>query len=190
MAAGVVRRPFGLRGEVYVHPDPDVADPFPVGQSYRAVGEGDAQPGEDSAPMLTVVSSAVHKGLQIVRFDGVDDREQATALRDLVLWRAAAATDLDDDAFWADELIGRAVVDADGDPVGTLTGLRDGPAHDYLVVTDARGREVLVPAVSDLVDVQADRVVLTPLSGLFDLDDGAPDAPGPPGEAGTARGAP
>lgn len=159
-----------------MHPDPDLADPFLVGQTYRAVADGQAAEHRDveSAKLLTVASSAIHKGLQIVRFAGVEDREQATALRDLVLWRDAAPADLDEDAFWADELLGCPVVDANGLSVGTLTGVRDGPAHDYLVVTDVRGREVLVPSVGDMVEVLPGRVVLNVPPGLLEED----DAPG------------
>jgi 16S rRNA processing protein RimM len=160
VAVGVVRRPFGLDGEVFVHPDPDLGEDFPAGRRYRVAGH--AQLTE-----LTVTDSWVHRGLQVVRFAEVADRDAALALRDAVLWRAADADDLDEDAFWTEDLVGRPVVDAEGHPLGNVDGVLDGTAHDYLVVGD-----VLVPAVADLVTVEPDRVVVRPPPGLFDPESG------------------
>lgn len=174
VAVGVVRKPFGLRGAVFVHPDRDLPEAFAPGSVY-ATARGP----------LTVVESMVHRGMQIVTFAGVADREGAGALRDLVLERDAAPDDLaaeDAEAFWTDQVLGRAVLDADGAPLGEVADLRDGAAHDYLVVRTPGGREVLVPAVAELVEITPDRVVVQTLPGLFDGDAekaGAP--PQPPG---------
>lgn len=161
VAAGVVRRPFGLRGLVYVHPDPDVADPFPPGRTY------DVQGAEGLPASLTVAESVLHGHRRVVRFEGVDDRDGAVALRDAVLVRAARAGDLDDDAFWTADLVGSSVV-TDGVEVGTVTAVTDGTAHDYLVIADRSGREVLVPAVAELVAVERGRVIVAPVPGLLD----------------------
>jgi 16S rRNA processing protein RimM len=166
VAVGVIRRPFGLRGQVFVHPDPDLDEDFAVGRRFRALAPG----GDQAARELTVAASMVHRGMRIVHFADVDDREAAAALRDAVLWREATDRDLDAEAFWASDLLGLPVVDEQGRALGTVSSLRDGPAHDYLVLTDHLDREVLIPAVADLVTVQADRVVLRDLPGLLDSD--------------------
>ena len=126
---GVVRKPFGLRGDLFVHPDPDLAEDFPPGRSYRV------EPAEGLPATLTVASTMVHRGLRIVRFVGYEDRDAAADLYGAVLRRDALPTDVDADTVWSDDLLGRAVVDQSGAPVGTLTGVGDGAAHDYLVVT-------------------------------------------------------
>ncbi len=163
VAVGVVRKPFGLRGEVYVHPDADLGDEFDVGERYRV-----RDPGPGVPDTLVVESTLLHRGMRIVGFEGIEDRDAAAALRDTVLWREADPFDLAADAFWADELVGRPVTDEAGTLLGTLTGVRDGTAHDYLVVTDPGGTEVLVPAVEEFVTVEPERVVLRPVPGLFD----------------------
>ena len=163
VAVGVVRRPFGLRGAVFVHPDPDVTDDFAPGAVY-ATAEGP----------LTVRDSMLHRGMRVVTFTGVDDREAAAGLYDRVLERAASAQDLEDEdaeTFWTDELLGRPVTDPDGASLGTVADLRDGAAHDYLVVAVPGGGEVWVPAVAELVEVTPDRVVVRPPAGLFDDPD-------------------
>ncbi|MPZ88690.1 MAG: 16S rRNA processing protein RimM [Nitriliruptorales bacterium] len=166
VAVGVIRRPFGLRGEVFVHPDPDLDDEFSIGERFRAVPPTPNQ----EARELTVDGTMLHRGMRIVSFAGVDDRDSASLLRDFVLWREAYGEDLDAEAFWASDLLGLPVVDEHGAAVGEVTGLRDGPAHDYLVLTPAHGREVLIPAVAHLVTVETDRVVLRAMPGLLDLD--------------------
>lgn len=163
VAVGVVRRPFGLNGDVFVHPDPDLDEDFAVGRRYRAGG---------ADRFLQVAATAVHRGLRVVRFADVDDRDAALALRDVVLYRPAEARDVGDGAFWADDLVGMQVVDERGRALGTLAAVTDGTAHDYLVVRDPAGRDVLVPAVEELVTVRPRRIVLRPPAGLFDPAEG------------------
>lgn len=156
VAVGIVGKPLGLRGEVYVQPDPDLEVEFPAGAVYDA---GDRT--------LAVVASRLHGNRRVVRFDGVETREAAEALRGHVLTVDRDEVDLDEDAFWADDILGRDVVTADGEHVGTVAGLADGAAHDYLVVVSAGGEELLVPAVAELVEVTGGRIVVQPLPGLL-----------------------
>lgn len=159
VTVGVVGKPHGLRGEVTVRADPDLTDEFPPGAVYLVAG------GEDR---LTVATSRLHGNRRLVRFEGVDDRDAAEALRGAELALPRSEIALQQDAFWVDELVGRAVTDRDGRPLGTVTDVTDGQAHDYLVVTDPAGHEALVPVVADLVDVTDDAVVVDAIPGLLD----------------------
>jgi 16S rRNA processing protein RimM len=158
VVAGVVGKPFGILGEVFVFPDPDIADDFAPGTSYtRADG-----------PALVVAATRVHRARRLVRFEGVADRTAAEALRGAVLHLPRDRAVLDDDALWTADLIGREVVDDAGAVVGIVEGAVDGPAHDYLVLARPDGGELLIPAVTELVDVDADPIVLHPIPGLLD----------------------
>lgn len=161
VAVGVVGKPLGLRGEVYVQADPDLGVEFAPGAAFTA-----------GADTLTVATSRLHGNRRVLRFDGVETREAAEALRGRVLTVARDDLDLESDAFWADELIGRPVVTAAGAPVGTVTGVADGAAHDYLLVAGEGGGELLIPAVDQLVEVTAERIVVQPVPGLL----GEPEA--------------
>ncbi|MEX0659660.1 MAG: ribosome maturation factor RimM [Egibacteraceae bacterium] len=156
VAVGVVGKPLGLRGEVYVLADPDLGVEFAPRATFRA-----------GADTLTVATSRLHGNRRVLRFDGVETREAAEALRGRVLTAARDDLDLEPDAFWADELIGLPVVTAAGAQVGTVTGVADGAAHDYLVVADGHGQELLIPAVDQLVDVTPERIVVAPVPGLL-----------------------
>lgn len=158
VVVGVVGKPVGLRGEVYVRPDPDVGDDFARGRSYASSRGG----------QLTVASSRVHAGKQVVHFDGVATRAAAEALRGVELRLSRAAVGLDEDAFWTSDLLGREVVDDGGALVGVLEATVDGAAHDYLVVARPDGGEILVPAVAELVEVGDERIVVHAIPGLLD----------------------
>lgn len=160
VVVGVVAKPLGLKGEVFVRPDPDVAHEFTVGEAFTI-----------DARRLVVAAARLHSGRQVVRFEGIDTREGVEELRGTVLTVPKEAVELDEDAFWNDDLLGREVVDQNGELVGILEATMDGAAHDYLVVARPDGGEVLVPAVAELVDVQPDQIVVQAIPGL--LDDGA-----------------
>ena len=157
---GVISKPLGLKGEVFVRPDPDVAHDFTAGETF--VVEGGRQ--------LTVAASRSHSGRLVLRFAGVETREQVEQLRGLVLEVPRDEVALDDDTFWNDDLLGREVVDDQGDLVGVLEATMDGAAHDYLVVARPDGAEVLIPAVAELVDITPDAIVVKAIPGLLDVD--------------------
>lgn len=164
---GVVAKPFGVHGDVYVRPDVDLDHEFPPGCSYETPGR-----------TLTVERSRLHSGRRVVRFAGVGDRTGAEALRGLILQLPASQVTLAEDAFWTADLLGAEVVDDAGALVGVLEGTLDGPAHDYLVIARTDGGEVLIPVVDDLVDLRGDRIVVHAIPGLLD-----PDAAEASGEA-------
>jgi 16S rRNA processing protein RimM len=160
VVVGVVAKPLGLKGEAFVRPDPDVLHEFAPGETFTVDGR-----------VLVVAAARSHSGRQVVRFEGVDTREAIEELRGSVLTIPRDAVELDEDAFWNDDLLGREVFDHRGELLGILEATADGAAHDYLVVARGDGGEVLVPAVAELVEVEADRIVVQAIPGLF--DDGA-----------------
>jgi 16S rRNA processing protein RimM len=166
VVAGVVGKAFGIKGETYVFGDPDFDEPFAVGTAYPATRPDGRPAGE-----LVVARSAIHKGRRIVRFEGVEDRDAAEALRGLRLHVPRGEVQLDPDAFWTADLLGREVLDDDGAVVGVVEAALDGAAHDYLVVARPDGGEVLIPAVPQLVEVTADAVVVHAIPGLLDPDE-------------------
>lgn len=157
---GVIAKPLGLKGEVFVRPDPDVGHEFTAGDAFLAPPDR----------RLVVEAARLHSGRQVVRFEGVTTREAVEELRGTVLAVPRDSVSLDDDAFWNEDLLGREVVDDSGTLVGVLESTLDGAAHDYLVIARPDGGEVMVPAVADLVDISAERIVIHAIPGLLDDD--------------------
>ena len=100
--------------------------------------------------------------LGLVRFDGIDDRNAAEALRGTVL--SADAPETGGDELWVHELIGAEVRDRAGVVLGSVVAVEANPAHDLLVLESG----ALVPVV--FVTAQAGRIVTVDIpEGLLDL---------------------
>jgi 16S rRNA processing protein RimM len=108
----------------------------------------------------------------VARLKGVTDREAAERLRNAELFvprdRLPAS---ETDEFYHADLIGLAVVDAAGDPLGTVTAVHNFGAGDLIEVRPAADRDtVMLPftqAVVPQVDIAGGRIVVSPPEGVF-----------------------
>jgi 16S rRNA processing protein RimM len=69
--------------------------------------------------------------------------------------------------------VGCRVEDGAGREIGVVRGIWETGAADVLVIEDAAGREILVPAAESVlreVDLAGGRVVIDAPPGLLDLD--------------------
>ncbi|MBZ5733166.1 ribosome maturation factor RimM [Nocardioides sp. TRM66260-LWL] len=168
LVVGRVGKPHGIRGEVTVDVRTDEPERrFAPGAVLRAEpGRGVA-----AAPRsLTVESRRWHQQTLLVAFAEIPDRTAAEAARGLVLHAQVDPEErpADPEEFYDHQLIGLAVHDVDGTPLGTVASLVHG-AQDLLVIDTTDGREALVPFVSALVpevDLDAGRVVVADRPGL------------------------
>lgn len=107
----------------------------------------------------------------VVTFEGVESREHAESLRGRSLYIASnARRPLADDEFWPDEMIGLAVVDQRGAPVGTVRDVETGLSQDRMIVESSSGTFIvpLVAALVPEVDVLGGRVVVDLPAGFTD----------------------
>ena len=111
--------------------------------------------------VLVVKAGAKHQQRYIVSFEGTSTREQAEALRGLVL--SAPGLD-DDDAIWIDELFNAQVYDQDGILRGKVIEVEENPASDILILDTG----FLVP-LAFVVEVEANtRIDIEAPKGLFE----------------------
>ena len=105
-----------------------------------------------------------------MKFEGVDDRDAADALRGPLYVESSDARELDAGEFWEHDLTGLEVVRAGTDErVGTVSYVQPGPAQDLLVLDTPAG-ERLIPFVAEIVtavDLDAGRVTVDPPEGLL-----------------------
>jgi 16S rRNA processing protein RimM len=137
LAGGRVGRPHGLDGSFHVlEPRPALLE---LGATVR-VGERETE----------IVRRAGTDDRPIVRLDGVDTREAAGALRGVeVLLPRSAAPALEDDEWWAEDLVGCRVVDGPRE-LGHVERLLPLPSCEVLEVA-AGDERFLVPLVRDAV---------------------------------------
>jgi 16S rRNA processing protein RimM len=166
LVVGRIGRAHGLRGEVLVDVRTDEPEARMAPGAVLATDPGTAGP-------LTIATGRVHSGRLLLHFAGVTDRTGAEALRGVLLLADIDpdARPQDEDEWYDHQLVGLDVVRVDGAPVGEVREVLHLPGHDVLAVTRPDGTEVLVPFVSEIVpevDVEANRLVVTPPPGLLD----------------------
>ncbi len=156
-----------MRGEVTVrlHTD-DPVGRFVAGARLRT----EAPAGATVPATLTVRSARRHRDRWLLGFEEIPDRTGAEQLRGT---RLLAATPGQQDGWYEEQLTGIPVEGPDGRLLGTVSGLRPGPAQDLLVLDLVGGRTASVPFVAALVpvvDVPGHRIVVDPPPGLLDLE--------------------
>ena len=154
---GEIVRPQGIRGEVKLRAM--TSDPGRYARletvyllengSYRAV---------------RVLSGRAQQGFAYLKLDGVNDRNQAEALRGRgVFVDRAHAIELGEDENFVCDLIGLKAVDTQGNAVGRLTDvLTPNSVCDVYVFSTPRG-EMMMPALRRVVkevDLTAGRMLL------------------------------
>lgn len=156
LEAGKIVNTHGVRGEVRIQPWADDAA-FLLGFRTFYI---------DGAP-VHVAHSRVHKGMLVVKFQGVDDVNAAMTLKNRVVSIARADVTLPDGQYFQQDLLGIAVETDVGEPVGTL---HDVDAAARQVEDLAQGaREVLIPDRPEFVrsiDPAAGRMVVHLIEGM------------------------
>ena len=138
LTVGVIGRPHGLDGS------------FHVSRARAALLEHGAEVFVDGHPR-TVERRSGTPDRPIIRLSGATDRTAAEALRgqELRVPRSAVGP-LDDDEYWAEDLVGCAVVDGAA-AVGTVRRLLAYPSCELLEVERTGRPMLLVPLVRDAV---------------------------------------
>jgi 16S rRNA processing protein RimM len=156
---GRIVAPYGVLGWVKVMPDTEVIDGL---KQYSTWWLGKA--GNWKAHQLSKLK--IHKELLVVKLDGVDDRDQAFALKgqQIAIPRAELPAPGIDEYYWAD-LIGLTVLNQESICFGKITSLLETGANDVLVVKPVKSsaaesvdyplakdrRERLIPYVADVI---------------------------------------
>ena len=105
---------------------------------------------------------AVHGTALVAKLKGIEDREQAAALRgcQVAVPRAALPAGADGEYYWAD-LQGLRVANLQGEPLGVVAGLLKTGANQVLVVRGERERLIpFVDAVVKSVDLERGELVV------------------------------
>jgi 16S rRNA processing protein RimM len=156
---GRVTAPFGVSGEVRVVTETD----FPERLAERPLFVG-----PDHRPMR-VEHARPHGREMLLKLGGVDTVEAAEALRGAELSIAIAdATPLPPGRYYLHQIVGLEVWTVNGERYGEVREVLSRLANDIYVV-DRAGKEVLVPAIADVVkeiDIAAGRMVIDVIPGL------------------------
>lgn len=173
---GRIGKAHGIRGDVTVEVRTDEPE-------RRFVDGATLLVQHDTHPALVIEHARDHSGRLLLKFDGIDDRNSAEALRGLILEADVDPDELpeDTDEYYDRQLIGLAAQTKDGLELGTITDVVHLPGHDLLAVHSELFGEVLVPFVQEIVtevDLMDGVVVMDPPGGLFGEVDEIGETPG------------
>ena len=119
-----------------------------------------------------ILEVAYPRGYPCIVFEGYENATAADALRDTLIEIAEEELPpLPEGEFYVHDLVGLAVVDADGDAIGQLAEVLRTGANDVYLVRREGARDLLIPAIPEVildVDPAAGRMRIELLPGLLE----------------------
>lgn len=159
---GVIVGAHGVAGEVKVIPQSDFPERFAQLETVFVKQGNQARP-------LAVTESRCHpgRGQVILRFEGIDDREAAAALRGAEVYiPVSQLMPLAEGQYYQFQVLGLEVVTTTGKSLGRVTEILRTGANDIYVTECA-----LIPALDSVVkqiDPERSRILIEPMAGLLD----------------------
>jgi 16S rRNA processing protein RimM len=164
---GIIGAAQGLRGEVRVKPYTE--EPLALSE-YGTLYDADGRAFE-----ILVIRQT--KEMAVIRFRGVNDRNQAEALNGTELYVERDALDdeeLDEEEYFYTDLEGLEALDADGNSYGVISAIFDFGAGDILELTQVDKRAQLIPFTETSVleiDFEGGTILIDPTAaGLVNTD--------------------
>ena len=163
LETGKITGTHGLKGEVRVQPWADSPD---------FLTEFDELYLDNGAKKIGISSARVHKNMIIMKIKGVDTIEQADALRNKVIYLDRDDVELEEGAYFIQDLLGLDVFDCEtGEILGKLEDVSETGSNDIYHVRTTDGAEVLIPVIPDVVreiSPEDGYIRIFRMKGLFD----------------------
>ena len=161
---GIIVKPQGIRGELRVLPTTDDPERFQLLiDDYVVV----------NAQTYKLTQARQHKGLVIVKFEGINDRNAAEELlRGVIVIPSEKALPLARDEYYVRDLVGLTVESDDKEELGIITQIINTNANDVYVVSPQQGRPFMIPAIKSVVlsvSLSDKKMVVKMMEGLRDL---------------------
>ena len=163
--AGFVRRPHGVKGELLVEVDSNYKAAISPGSVIYL--------GENHLPMNLFSCRPHNQGL-LIQLDEIINPEQAGQYRLQPIFVSSSVTrkELQSGDYYSDEIIGLSVRDDLDHDLGKVTEIIETGANDVYVVSKPGGRDVLLPAIPDVIrkiDIEKGELTVHILPGLMDI---------------------
>lgn len=120
---------------------------------------------------LEVEEVKYHKNMVLVKFKGIDRVEEAETLRNLYLEvDRENAIDLQEGEYFIADLLGLDVITVEGNTLGKLEDIFNTGSNDIYVVKDELGKQILLPAISEVIkeiNIEEKKILVHLLEGLI-----------------------
>lgn len=162
---GKIINTHGIRGEVKVLPLTD--DPMRYEELDWVYIQMDG-----GTKKLFIKNIRYQKNNIIIKFDGIDSMNDAEKIKNkMLLIDRDRAVPLPKDTYFICDLIGLEVRTHTGDVLGNITDVFKTGSNDVYVVKNPDGKDILIPAIKDVVvevNIDDNYMVIKPLEGLID----------------------
>jgi len=162
LAIAHVLRPWGVRGEVKAEILTEDPDRFQWLETIYLEPDFQAH---------RLESARLHGGAVCLKLADCNDRDAAELLRGRTVYVPIEdALPLEEGEFWVHQILGLEVWSTDGQLLGVVQEVLDTSANDVYVVRSQQGREVLIPALMDVVldiDLESGRMLVRLPEGLI-----------------------
>ncbi len=163
---GKIVAPFGIRGELKVFSLSDIPDRFAQLDSVFV--------GPEYTPCKITAVRPYKGDMLILKFVGIDDATRAETLRnfDLSIPLDKLAK-LPPNSYYQHDILGLHVAILNGREIGTIIEIMETGSNDVYVVKGDDGKQILLPAIKDVVkqiDLIRHMMYIEPMAGLLDDD--------------------
>lgn len=164
---GKITGTHGIRGEMRVQPwcdSPEFMKSFKV-LYLDSKGEKPVK-----------VKCRPNGNMVILKAEGIESIEQASVLREKILFMKRSDANLPEGRYFIQELCECTVIDVDDEDkvYGILTDVSQTGANDVWHIMAPGGKEYLIPAIDSVVidiDIVGGIIKIRPLRGIFDDED-------------------
>lgn len=167
LETGKIVATHGIRGEVKIYPWCD---------SPEFITDFDVLYLDKGATSIPVISSRIHKEMVIAKLEGYDTIEKSSLLKNKIIYINREEVELEEGDYFLQDIMGMKVIDAkNGKNYGKICDFSETGANRVYHIKTENGRELLFPAIEDLVikkvDFENDLMIISPMEGLFDDED-------------------
>ncbi|MEH7222536.1 ribosome maturation factor RimM [Bacillus sp. JJ1566] len=127
---------------------------------------------ENKEPIeVKVQSYRTHKNFDLVTFDGFENVNDVEPFKGaLIKVHESQLGELEDGEYYFHEIIGCTVITEEGEELGAIKEILTPGANDVWVVKGAKGKEILIPFIDDIVkeiDIEEQRITIHLMEGLI-----------------------
>lgn len=164
LEVGQIVNTFGIKGFVKVNPFTDDISRFDKLNKVYIKNKSDKKE-------LEIEEVKYHKNMVLLKFKNIDKIEDAENLRNsYILIDRKEQKPLDKDTYYIVDLLGLEVYTDENKLLGKLEDIYNTGSNDIYVVKDELGKQILLPAIKDVIkeiDMEGKKIVVHVLNGLI-----------------------
>ena len=161
---GQIVNTFGIKGMVKVKPFTDDIRRFDELKNVYVERK-------DNQMEYEIEEVKYHKDMVLIKFKGIDKIEQAELLRNSYLSISRdSVEELEEGRYYIVDMLGLEVYTDEQILLGTLEDIFNTGSNDIYVVKDELGKQILLPAIQDVIkqiDIENKKMIVHLLPGLI-----------------------